>query len=183
MGEEAAKVKDTGGVYFVTAFAGLLSPVWDPNARGTICGLTGFSTKAHICRAALEAVCYQTEAVLYSMSQESGVKVKELCVDGGMVNSDECMQIQADILGIIVSRPQMRESTALGSALLAGAAKGMFGWKMDDASTFDKVNAQNKDYFKPKVGCFISLSSRSLIRRHRLTAPLFTLHRSQKKLE
>ena len=126
--------------------------MWDSNARGTIIGLTGFTTKAHICRATLEAVCYQTEAVLHAMAQESGVKVKELCVDGGMVDSDQCMQIQADILGITVSRPQMRESTALGSALLAGAAKGMFGWKMDDSKTFERVNAQNKDHFKPKVG-------------------------------
>lgn len=131
--------------------SGLLSPVWDSNARGTIIGITGYTTKSHICRATLEAVCYQTEAVLRAMAIESGVKVKELRVDGGMVDSDIAMQIQADILGINVSRPQMRESTALGSALLAGAAKGLFGWKMSDPKTFAKVNAANRDHFEPKL--------------------------------
>jgi len=86
------------------------------------------------------------------MAIDSGVEVKDLRVDGGMVNSDIVMQIQADILGINVSRPQMRESTALGSALLAGAAKGLFGWKISDPSTFSKVNAANKDHFEPKLG-------------------------------
>ena len=114
-------------------------------------GITGYTTKAHICRATLEAVCYQTEAVLRAMAIESGVDVKELRVDGGMVNSDIAMQIQADILGIRVSRPQMRESTALGSALLAGAAKGLFGWKVSDPKTFEKVNAANRDHFDPKI--------------------------------
>lgn len=144
---------DTGehDAYKGATNSGLLSPVWDSNARGTIIGITGYTTKAHICRAALEAVCYQTEAVLRAMADESGVDVKDLRVDGGMVESDICMQIQADILGISVSRPQMRETTALGSALLAGAAKGLFGWKMDDPSTFDKVNAQNRDHFQPKL--------------------------------
>lgn len=85
------------------------------------------------------------------MSEESGVKIKDLHVDGGMVNSDEGMQIQADILGITVSRPEMRETTALGSALLAGAAKGLFGWKLSDPSTFADVNSKNGDKFTPRI--------------------------------
>lgn len=94
IGEEAAKVENTGGVYFVTAFAGLLSPYWDSSARGTIVGITRYTNKQHFCRAALEAVCYQTDAVLRTMAEESGVHIKELRVDGGMVNSDQAMQIQ-----------------------------------------------------------------------------------------
>jgi glycerol kinase len=85
------------------------------------------------------------------MAIDSGVEVTELRVDGGMVENDVAMQIQADILGITVSRPKMRESTALGSALLAGAAKGLFGWKMSDPKTFEKVNAADMDSFSPKV--------------------------------
>lgn len=151
VGIEAAKVEDSGGIYFVTAFAGLLSPVWDASARGTIVGITGYTTREHVCRATLEAVCYQTEAVVRNMAEESGVNIKNLHVDGGMVNSDEGMQIQADILGITVSRPEMRETTALGSALLAGAAKGMFGWKLDDPESFKDVNTKNGDQFTPRI--------------------------------
>lgn len=151
IGWEASKVPDTAGVYFVTAFNGLLSPYWDSSARGTIVGITRFTTKQHMCRAALEAVCYQTEAVLKAMEEESGFTIAELRVDGGMVDCDEAMQIQADILGITVARPEMRETTALGSALLAGAAKGMFGWDLNDPKTLVKVNAENGDTFESRI--------------------------------
>ena len=122
-------VKDTGGVYFVTAFSGLLAPYWDPNAGGMIVGLTQYSTASHIARATLEAVCYQSRAVLDVIEKESGVRLEELKVDGesrtcqldpwndtdtlansgGVTNSDLAMQIQADIGGFRVCRPHMRE--------------------------------------------------------------------------
>jgi len=128
VGTLAAEVEDTGGVYFVTAFSGLFCPYWDDTAAGTIVGLTAYTDKRHLCRATIEATCYQTAAILKAMEKDSGVKLKNLQVDGGMTNSDEAMQIQADILGIAVERPEMRESTALVSALLAGSALNLFGW-------------------------------------------------------
>lgn len=154
VGREAAKVKETGGVYFVTAFSGLLTPYWDSSARGTIIGITGYTNKSHLCRATLEAVSFQTEDVLQVMAEESGSVIEDLRVDGGMVSSDIAMQIQSDILGIPVSRPEMRETTALGSALLAGACKGLFGWKLSDPSTFRHVNEANSDQFHPQIDDF-----------------------------
>lgn len=104
-----SSVKDNGGVYFVTGFSGLLAPYWDPNATGMIIGLTQYSTAAHMARATLESVCYQTRAVLDVIEQESGVKLEELKVDGGVTNSDLAMQTQADIGGFKICRPYMRE--------------------------------------------------------------------------
>ncbi|KAI9260129.1 hypothetical protein BY458DRAFT_516656, partial [Sporodiniella umbellata] len=126
----AAAVDDTAGVYFVTAFAGLFAPYWRSDARGTLCGITHFTKLEHICRATLEAVCYQSRAILQAMNKDAGSPLKVLKVDGGMSNSDLCMQIQADILGIGVDRPQMRETTALGAAIAAGLAIGL--WKSID---------------------------------------------------
>jgi glycerol kinase len=126
----AASVPDTGGVYLVPAFAGLGAPYWDPYARGTIVGLTRGSGRAEIVRATLEAVAYQTRDVLDLMQRESGIAVKQLRVDGGMVRNDFLMQFQADILGVAVQRPKVTETTALGAAYLAGLAIGF--WRDQD---------------------------------------------------
>jgi glycerol kinase len=123
----AASVADNGGVYFVPAFAGLGSPHWDPHARGAIGGLTRGSTAAHIARAALESIAFQSADVLDAMHQDSGITIAELRVDGGAARNDFLMQFQADILGVPVVRPRMTETTALGTAYLAGLAVGY--WK------------------------------------------------------
>ena len=126
----AASVPDTGGVYLVPAFVGLGAPYWDPYARGTIVGLTRGSGRAEIVRATLEAVAYQTRDVLDLMQTESGIAVRQLRVDGGMVRNEFLMQFQADILGVPVQRPQVTETTALGAAYLAGLAVGY--WQDQD---------------------------------------------------
>jgi glycerol kinase len=120
----AASVPDTGGVYFVPAFVGLGAPHWDMYARGTILGLTRGTTRAHLVRAALEAIAYQTREVLEVASSDAGVNLTELRVDGGATANDLLMQIQADILGTPVVRPVVKETTALGAAYLAGLAVG-----------------------------------------------------------
>ncbi|OMH82890.1 Glycerol kinase [Zancudomyces culisetae] len=123
----AESVSDNGGVYFVTAFSGLFAPYWRDDARGVITGLTQYATGGHIARATLESVCYQTKDILDAMNADSGTELKKLRVDGGLTNSDLTMQIQADILGIEVIRPEMRETTAFGAAIAAGLAVGF--WK------------------------------------------------------
>ncbi len=126
----ARSVKDSGGVYFVPAFAGLGSPHWDPYARGTILGLTRGTGAGHIARAALEGIAYQTADVLCAMESDSGLHVTELRVDGGATRNDALMQFQADVLGVPVVRPQVQETTALGAAYLAGLGVGF--WKGAD---------------------------------------------------
>ena len=123
----AASVSDTGGVYIVPAFAGLGAPHWDQYARGTIVGLTRGSTKAHLSRAALEAIVLQVRDVLTAMEADAGIKLKELRVDGGASANDLLMQLQADLLSVPVVRPKVAETTALGAAYLAGLAVGF--WK------------------------------------------------------
>jgi glycerol kinase len=123
----AASVQNTGGVYVVPAFAGLGAPHWDAYARGTILGLTRGTTRAHIARAALEAIAFQSAEVLQSMQKDAGIRLKELRVDGGAAANDTLMQFQADLLGVPVLRPQVLETTALGAAYLAGLATGV--WK------------------------------------------------------
>ena len=125
-GEFAASVDDTGGVYFVPAFAGLGAPYWDSRARGSIVGLTRGTGRAHIVRAALEAACYQTRDVIDAMEADSGIQLTELRVDGGMSANDFMLQFQADILGIPVHRPEITETTALGAAYLAGLGAGVW---------------------------------------------------------
>ncbi|KAG0750379.1 hypothetical protein G6F57_002410 [Rhizopus arrhizus] len=147
IGTLAGKVKDTAGVYFVTAFTGLLAPYWRNDARGTICGLTQFTQREHIARATLEAVCYQSRAILEAMNRDSNSPLRSLKVDGGMSNSDVCMQIQADILNIEVERPEMRETTALGAAIAAGLATGV--WK--SIEDLNDVNVDGDTVFKPKI--------------------------------
>lgn len=109
----ADKVKDTGGVYFVTALGGLFAPYWDPSATGLIVGLSSYTTPAHIARATLEANAFMTRAVLESMKLDSKVELKHLKVDGGMTNGDKVMSILADYGGFSVIRPEMRECVSL----------------------------------------------------------------------
>jgi glycerol kinase len=118
-------VDDTGGVYFVPALSGLGAPHWDPYARGAIFGLTRGTTKAHLVRAACEAIAYQTRDATEAMQRASGVALKELRADGGAAVNDFLMQFQADILGVPVLRPKITEVTALGAAYLAGIGAGV----------------------------------------------------------
>ncbi|GGL31130.1 glycerol kinase GlpK [Phycicoccus endophyticus] len=122
----AAQVEDTGGVYFVPAFSGLFAPYWRSDARGAIVGLSRFNTNAHLARATLEAICYQSRDVAEAMVADSGVELTTLKVDGGVTANRLCMQLQADILGVPVSRPVVAETTALGAAYAAGLAVGFW---------------------------------------------------------
>ena len=141
----AASVPDTDGVYLVPAFVGLGAPYWDSYARGTITGLSRGSTAAHIARAALESIAYQTADVLDAMRKDSDIDILELRVDGGASSNDLLMQFQADLLGIPVTRPKVTETTALGAAYLAGLAVGYWEtqaelvdlWQVD--KTFEPV--------------------------------------------
>jgi len=122
----ALSVEDTQGVYFVPAFAGLGAPYWEPDVRGTIIGLSRGTNQAHIARAALEAIAYQTMDVLKAMQADAGVEIKELRVDGGAAANDLLMQFQSDLLSCKVIRPTIIETTALGAAYLAGLAVGFW---------------------------------------------------------
>ncbi len=122
----ARRLESNDGVYFVPAFVGLGAPHWDPEARGTIVGLTRGTGRAHLARAALEAMAYATRDVLEAMEADSGVAAKDLAVDGGAAQNDWLMQFQADVLGVPVRRPAMVETTALGAAGLAGLAVGVW---------------------------------------------------------
>ena len=126
----AASVPDSGGVYFAPAFAGLGAPHWDPYARGSMFGLTRGTTAAHIARAALESIAFQSADLLDAMQKDAGITLSELRVDGGATANNLLMQFQADVLGVPVVRPKVLETTALGAAYLAGLAVGY--WKGDD---------------------------------------------------
>ncbi|AXI80054.1 glycerol kinase GlpK [Peterkaempfera bronchialis] len=126
----AATVPDSGGAYFVPAFSGLFAPYWRSDARGAIVGLARYHTNGHLARATLEAICYQSRDVVEAMEQDSGVHLDVLRVDGGVTANDLCMQTQADILGVPVSRPVVAETTALGAAYAAGLATGF--WRDTD---------------------------------------------------
>lgn len=164
--ELAETVPNNGGCVFVTAFSGLFAPYWIDDAKGTIWGLTAHTQKGHIARATLEATCFQTKAILDAMEKDAGVKLAELAVDGGMSNSDLCMQVrfcahsfsknspqltpsqtQSDIIQIPVDRPKMRETTALGAAIAAGFAVGV--WKNFDE--LKEINREGRFFFKPKI--------------------------------
>jgi len=127
----AASVADNGGVYLVPALTGLGAPHWDPLARGAILGLTRGATKAHLARAALEAIAYQTADVIDAMHDDSGIALAELRVDGGAAANDLLMQFQADILGVSVVRPRITETTSLGAAYLAGLGVGFWSAPSD----------------------------------------------------
>ncbi|WP_316816605.1 glycerol kinase GlpK [Pedobacter nyackensis] len=135
----ALKVQDTGGVYLVPAFAGLGAPHWNQDARGTITGITRGTTAAHIARAAVESIAFQTMEVLKAMEADSGHAIKELRVDGGATANDMLMQFQADLLDTTVIRPEVTEVTALGAAYLAGLAVGYWN-SMDDISGQWKID-------------------------------------------
>ncbi|HWY24576.1 MAG TPA: FGGY-family carbohydrate kinase, partial [Nevskia sp.] len=141
----ARSIADTQGVYLVPAFTGLGAPYWDPEARGAIFGLTRDSGIAHIVRAALESVCYQTRDLLEAMRQDA-IAPTELRVDGGMVVNDWLVQFLADILGIPVLRPQTVETTALGAAQLAGLQAGVYA-SLEEIGELWRVDRR----FEPKL--------------------------------
>ena len=122
----ASSVGDTGGVYFVPAFSGLFAPYWRSDARGVIVGLTRSTTKAHLARAALEAICYQTRDVMEAIVADSGMPMDLMRVDGGITANSLCMQMQSDIMGIEISKPLITETSALGAAYAAGLAVGFW---------------------------------------------------------
>ena len=122
----AASVEDAGGIYFVPAFSGLFAPYWRSDARGAIVGLSRFHTKAHLARATLEAICYQSRDVADAMEADAGRRLQTLKVDGGVTANALCMQIQADVLGVEVIRPVVAETTALGAGYAAGLAVGFW---------------------------------------------------------
>ncbi|TWU26090.1 glycerol kinase GlpK [Bythopirellula polymerisocia] len=129
----ASSVPDSGGVFLVPAFAGLGAPHWDPYARGTILGITGGTTAAHIARAAIESIVFQVADLLEAMRSDTGVHLSELRVDGGASVNNAMLQFQADILQLPVVRPTVTETTALGAAYLAGLASGVWGSREDIA--------------------------------------------------
>jgi len=143
----AASVPDTGGVYFVPAFSGLFAPRWDERARGTIVGLTAYTTKAHLARATLEATAWQTREVIDAVRDAGGgARFRELKVDGGMTANELLMQFQADVLGMAVVRPRVAETTALGAAYAAGLATGVW------ASTDDvRANWSEARRWEPRI--------------------------------
>ena len=145
-GQLAATVPDTGGVYFVPAFVGLGAPHWDSQARGMMAGLTAATNRAHIARAALEGIAYQTRELVEAMEADSGEGLKELRVDGGAAASDFLMQFQADILGRRIVRPADAETTALGAAYLAGLATGFFK-NLDELEKFWRA----EKVYEPKM--------------------------------
>ncbi|KAG5647840.1 hypothetical protein DXG03_007764 [Asterophora parasitica] len=147
----AGQVPDAGGLYFVTAFSGLLAPYWDSGAAGLLIGISQYTTPSHIARATLEANGYQTRAIIESMKLDSGTDLKHLKVDGGMTNGDLAMTVLADVGGFSVIRPEMRESTALGSALLAGAAIKLFGWDLSKPESLAEVNTKGSREFVPHI--------------------------------
>ena len=141
-----SSVPDTGGVYLVPAFTGLGAPHWDPSARGTIVGLTRGSSRAHLVRATLESIAYQSRDVLHCFEQDTGLAASALQVDGGATANDFLMQFQADLLGVPVRRPVVLETTALGAAYLAGLAVGF--WKDREEL---RANWQESRRFEPQM--------------------------------
>jgi glycerol kinase len=142
----ARTVEDSGDIYFVPAFSGLFAPYWRSDARGVIAGLTRYVNKGHLARAVLEATAYQTREVLDAMEKDSGIRLRTLKVDGGMVFNELLMQFQADLLNVPVIRPKVAETTALGAAYAAGLAVGF--WK-----NFDELRlnwGQDKEW-KPRM--------------------------------
>ena len=150
--EWARKVDDSSGVYVVPAFTGLGAPYWDSSARGVICGITRGTGKAHIIRAALESVAYQSADLVYAMQRDAGIKVNCLRVDGGASANDFLMQFQADILGAKIQRPKITESTALGAAYLAGLRCGIWSslaeleWQRECEREFIPDNDEDKRF-------------------------------------
>jgi glycerol kinase len=142
----ARGIESTGGVYFVPALTGLGAPSWEANARGTIVGLTRGTTRDHIVRAALEAMCFGTADVLAAMRDASGAPLDLLRVDGGATANSWMMQFQSDVLGVPVERPDIIETTAMGAGALAGLATGVW------ASGDDFIHSRTFDRFAPGPG-------------------------------
>ncbi|MEJ2163314.1 MAG: FGGY-family carbohydrate kinase, partial [Robiginitalea sp.] len=138
----ASSVPDTDGVYFVPAFAGLGAPYWNQKAQGSIFGLTRGSTDAHIARAALESIAYQTMDILKAMEADSGIPIRELRVDGGATVNDLLMQFQSDVLNTETVRPKIVETTVMGAAFLAGLAVGYW----DDLQEIEKLWQEEKRF-------------------------------------
>ena len=159
----AETVSDSGDVYLVPAFTGLGTPNWDPYARGTMLGLTRGTSRAHIARAALEAIALQSADVFHAMSQDAGVAIKELRVDGGASGNDLLMQMQADFSGVPVLRPKVRETTALGAAYLAGLAIGFWSGTDEIASQW-----QLERRFEPQTS--VDARAAKLARWHKAVA-------------
>jgi glycerol kinase len=142
----ARSVPDSDGVYLVPAFTGLGSPHWDAHARGVMVGLTRGTTRGHVARAALEGIAFQSAEVLDAMRRDAGHPLVELRVDGGATVNDLLMQFQADLLGVPVVRPRIRETTALGAAYLAGLATGFWGSREEVAGKW-----QAERTFEPRM--------------------------------
>ena len=145
----ARSVPDNGDVYFVPAFSGLFAPRWRGDARGIIAGLTRFSNKGHIARAALEAAAFQTREVLAAMIADAGVEISALKVDGGMAGSDLLMQFQADIIDAPVVRPSQLELTAVGAAYAAGLAVGVYK-SLDDIAAHTRESRRFTPHMTPQ---------------------------------
>jgi glycerol kinase len=160
VGPLANSVSDSGGVYFVPAFAGLGAPDWDPYARGTIIGITGGTIAGHIARAALEGIAFQVADLLQGMQNDAGYKLAELRVDGGASVNDTLLQIQADLGQISVVRPKVTETTALGAAYLAGIGTGV--WKSREEIA--KHWAIDKS-FEPQISADEAAERRTMWRR------------------
>jgi glycerol kinase len=151
----AASVASTEGVYVVPAFVGLGTPYWDSDVRGSVFGLTRGTTKEHFVRATLESLAYQTKDVLTSMEADSGISLKALRVDGGAVANNFLMQFQSNVLDVPVERPEIKETTALGAAYLAGLAVGYWEsqeeiatqWNMDKAFTPDMAEEERETLY------------------------------------
>lgn len=148
--ELASSVNDNGGVYFVPAFSGLLSPYWREDARGVITGLTHYSNSGHLARAVLEASAYQTRDVLHAMAQDAGAAITELKVDGGLTGSDLMLNFLADILDTPVVRPAAREATVRGAAIVAGLASGFWSGLEEVKNVFGRDPSDM--IFRPKMG-------------------------------
>jgi glycerol kinase len=142
----AASVADSAGAYFVPALSGLGAPYWDPHARGTLVGITRGTTRAHIARATLESIAFQSAELIEAMAADSGIALKELRVDGGATANNLLMQTQADFLGVAVVRPKVTETTALGAAYLAGLACGFWKDEAEIASLWSRDRV-----FEPKL--------------------------------
>ena len=142
----ALSVPDTGGVYFVPAFTGLGAPYWNNDARAIICGMSRGTTKAHVVRAALEAIAYQVKDLIDLMTREAGIPLRELRVDGGPVKNNFLMQFQADMLNTKINRSPIEEASALGVALACGLALGIY----ENTDQISNLRTGN-DYFTGKL--------------------------------
>jgi glycerol kinase len=168
----ASSVPDSGGVVLVPAFAGLGAPHWDPYARGTIVGLTRGSSAAHIARAAVEAIAYQSAELLAAMQKDAAIPVAEIRADGGAARNDMLMQFQADLLGVPVLRPRVTETTALGAAYLAGLAVGFWASREEIAAQWQCERRFEPAMSSDRRGALLARWARAVERAKGWEAPL-----------